>query len=92
MPLPGFQNPTPYLAPDVARKLYTSLLMSLALARSLLPSICAWIKWSQWMVEGTATCSEIFLRTEIFSQNNYNITMFRQRVMMIITWIIVVHG
>jgi hypothetical protein len=34
MPLPGFQKPTPYLAPAVDRKLYTSLLTSLACVRS----------------------------------------------------------
>lgn len=30
MPLPGFQNPTPYLAPAVAKNSYTSLFKSYA--------------------------------------------------------------
>ena len=55
MPLPGFQNQTPYLGPAVAGQLYTLLLKSLARAKSLLPLIWDLIKWSQWMVEGTAT-------------------------------------
>jgi hypothetical protein len=37
MPLPGFQKPTPYLAPAVARKAYTSALTFLAWLRSASP-------------------------------------------------------
>lgn len=37
MPEPGCQKPNPYLAPAELKKLYTSLLVSLALARSLSP-------------------------------------------------------
>ena len=38
----------------VAKKSYTSLLISLARCKSLTPPICASIKWSQWTVVGTA--------------------------------------
>lgn len=34
MPLPGFQNPTPYLAPAVAKNSYTSLFKSYAKKKS----------------------------------------------------------
>jgi hypothetical protein len=34
MPLPGFQKPTPYFAPAVDRKLYTSAFTFLAWLRS----------------------------------------------------------
>lgn len=55
MPLPGFQKPMPNFAPAVARKSYTSRLRSAAVARSdTPPALVASIRWSQWMVEGTA--------------------------------------
>ena len=41
----------------MAKKSYTSLLISLARCKSLTPPICASIKWSQWTVVGTAAVS-----------------------------------
>ncbi len=37
IPEPGFQKPTPYLAPAVARKSYTSTLVLIANLRSAVP-------------------------------------------------------
>ena len=37
MPLPGFQKPMPYLAAELDRKSYTSLLLVLACAKSATP-------------------------------------------------------
>lgn len=39
MPLPGFQNPTPYLAPAVAKNSYTSLFKSYAKKKSKIQCI-----------------------------------------------------
>ena len=55
MPEPGFQNPMPYLADTDSKKSYTSALVSMAASRSTWPSVRAWMRWSQWTVDGTAT-------------------------------------
>src|SRR5262245_28729752 len=54
MPAPGFQKPIPYFFAADARKLYTSLFSSIARSKSFSDPISARIRWSQWIVLGTA--------------------------------------
>ena len=44
IPAPGFQKPIPYLLETEARKSYTSLLASLAVAKSVTAPVLAWIR------------------------------------------------
>ena len=54
MPLPGPQNPMPYLAETLRKKSYTSLLVSMATPMSMRAPTLAMIRWSQCTVDGTA--------------------------------------
>ena len=57
IPAPGSQNPTPYLAAADLRNPYTSSFSASDSLRSCTPSCLAWMRWSQWIVVGTATLS-----------------------------------
>lgn len=64
MPLPGFQNPTPYLAPAVAKNSYTSLFKSYAKKNQ---------KYSAFLISWTLisqipyTCFELEVPNSIYS-------------------------
>ena len=55
MPEPGFQKPMPYFAETVRRNSYTSEFTSTACLRSMSAPTRAWMRWSQWTVDGTCT-------------------------------------
>ena len=54
IPAPGFQYPMPYLSAHEDKKSYTSAFSFLALPRSSTSPDSAAIRWSQWIVVGTA--------------------------------------
>ena len=58
IPEPGFQNPIPYFAETLRRNSYTSEFVSSAVVRSGAAPVCAWMRWSQCTVVGTATWSQ----------------------------------